>query len=267
MQNIEAKYIVNDTITFKYAKGVSSETGKEFHAFHEIIYFMGGKAKFISENIQMTLKPNTLIVIPRETYHQLLITGSQDDYHRCVFHFLEIDDLKELINQSMNRTLLIEMNQNFQFLFQQMITLTEQERQGPTNSVVIHAVLSLLLNEIATKNYTNIETSVPNSLSEKCTAYIADHITEPISVEDIARELNVSVSHLAHSFKKQMNISIHQYILKKKLVIAHHKIMDGQPATQAAIECGFNDYSGFYKQFKKMFNKAPSDRGVGIDVE
>ena len=51
MKNIEAKYIVNDTITFKYAKGVSSEIGKEFHAFHEIIYFMGGNAKFISENM------------------------------------------------------------------------------------------------------------------------------------------------------------------------------------------------------------------------
>lgn len=267
MQNIEAKYIVNDTITFKYAKGISSETGKEFHAFHEIIYFMGGKAKFISENMQMTLKPNTLIVIPRETYHQLQITGSQDDYHRCVFHFLEITDLKELINQSVTNTLLIEMNQKFQFLFQQMITLTEQESSDTTNSVVMHAVLSLLLNEIATKNYINIETTIPNTISEKCTAYIADHITEPISVETIAKKLNVSVSHLAHSFKKQMNISIHQYILKKKLVIAHHKIMDGQPATQAAIECGFNDYSGFYKQFKKMFNKAPSDRGVGIDVE
>ena len=61
-----------------------------------------------------------------------------------------------------------------------------------------------------------------------------------------------------------MNISIHQYILKKKLVMAHHKILDGIPATQAAIDCGFNDYSGFYKQFKKMFNKAPSDRGIGI---
>ena len=33
---------------------------------------------------------------------------------------------------------------------------------------------------------------------------------------------------------------------------------DGTPATQAAIECGFNDYSGFYRQFKKMFHKAPS---------
>ena len=267
MNESKVRFIKDDAITFKYAKGKSSETGKEFHAFHEIIYFMGGKAKFISENIQMDLKPNTLIVIPYETYHQLLIMNSQDAYHRCVFHFSEVSDLKELINQSMNRTLLIEMNQNFQFLFQQMITLTEQERQDSTNSVVMHAVLSLLLNEIATKNYTNIETSVPNTLSEKCTAYIAEHITGKISVDDIANELNVSVSHLAHTFKKQMNISIHQYILKKKLVIAHHKILDGTPATQAAIECGFNDYSGFYKQFKKMFNKAPSDRGVWIDIE
>ena len=267
MKKRNVKFIKDDTITFKYAKGKSAETGKEFHAFYEIIYFMGGKAKFISENIQMDLKPNTLIVIPYETYHQLLITNSEDDYHRCVFHFSEVSDLRELISQSMNRTLLIEMNPQFHFLFQQMISLTEQERSDTTNSVVMHSVLSLLLNEIASKNYTNIETVVPNTLSEKCTAYIAEHITESISVEDIAKELNVSVSHLAHSFKKQMNISIHQYILKKKLVIAHHKIMDGEPATQAAIECGFNDYSGFYKQFKKMFNKAPSDRSVGIDVE
>ena len=228
---------------------------------------MGGKAKFISENVQIDIKPNTLIVIPCETYHQMLITGSQNDYHRCVFHFLEIPNLKDLIDKSATHTLLIEMNQELQFLFQRMITLTEKLHSDKTNSVIMHAVLSLLLNEIATKNYTNIETSVPNTLSEKCTAYIAEHINEPISVEDIAKELNVSASHLAHSFKKQMNISIHQYILKKKLVIAHHKILDGTPATQAAIECGFNDYSGFYKQFKKMFNKAPSDCGVGIDVE
>lgn len=267
MDKDNAKFIKDDAITFKYAIGKSSETGKEFHAYHEIIYFMGGKAKFISENVQIDLKPNTLIVIPCETYHQLQITGTQNHYHRCVFHFFDIPDLKILIDKSVNQTLLLEMNQELQFLFQRMITLTEQVHSDTTNSAIMRAVLSLLLNELATKNYTNIETSVPNTLSEKCAAYIGEHITEQISVDDIANELNVSSSHLAHTFKKQMNISIHQYVLKKKLVIAHHKILDGMPATQAAFECGFNDYSGFYKQFKKMFDKAPSDRGVGIDIE
>lgn len=267
MQSIYTKFITKDTIRFKYAKGVSSEKGKEFHTFHEIIYFMGGNARFISENIQMTIKPNTLIIIPCETYHQLQIIGSQNDYHRCVFHFLEIADLKELINQSINNTLIIEVNQNFEFLFQQMIALTEQERSETTDSIVMHAVLSLLLNEILNKKYTNIETVVPDTISEKCIAYISENINQPISVDDIARNLNISSSHLAHSFKKQMNISIHQYILKKKLVMAYHKILEGEPAMQAALECGFNDYSGFYKQFKKMYNKTPSNRNVEIDAE
>jgi AraC-like DNA-binding protein len=68
------------------------------------------------------------------------------------------------------------------------------------------------------------------------------------------------VSCLAHTFKEQMNISIHQFILKKRLVMAHHKILAGEPATKAAMECGFNDYSGFYKQYKKLFGKNPSCR-------
>ena len=266
MTTNNAKYITSNHITFKYAKGASSEYGKEFHSFHEIIYFMGGDAKFISENMQVPIKPNTLIVIPRETYHQFMINGSQMDYHRCVFHFTDIPELKELINTSMKTTLLIEMNSNFHFLFEQMIAFTEPQASSEVVSVLMKSVLSLILNEIASKNYVNIEKSVPKTISDKCTAYIAKHINEPISVEDIANELNVSVSHLAHSFKKQMNISIHQYILKKKLVIAHHKILDGKPATQAAIECGFNDYSGFYKQFKKMFDKAPSAKDIRISI-
>ena len=64
-----------------------------------------------------------------------------------------------------------------------------------------------------------------------------------------------------------MNISLHQFILKKKLVMAYHKILDGIPATKAAVECGFNDYSGFYKQFKKMFNQSPSKRKSRNDAE
>ena len=264
MTTDNAKYITSNHITFKYAKGASTEYGKEFHSFHEIIYFMGGDAKFISENMQIPVKPNTLIVIPSETYHQFVINGSEMDYHRCVFHFVDIPELKEFIHESMNTTLLIEMNPKFQFLFEQMIALTEQQHSDNTASILMQSVLSLILNEIASKNYVNIEKTVPKTISDRCTAYIANHINEAISIEDIANELNVSVSHLAHSFKKQMNISVHQYILKKKLVIAHHKILDGKPATQAAIECGFNDYSGFYKQFKKMFDKSPSNHRGGM---
>ena len=40
---------------------------------------------------------------------------------------------------------------------------------------------------------------------------------------------------------------------------ANKKIKNSVPRTQAAIECGFHDYSGFYKQYKKMFGVVPRE--------
>ncbi len=264
MENLFTKYIKDDAVTFMYAKGASGKTGKEFHTYHEIIYYIDGKAKFITENIHTTLKPNTLIIIPAETYHQLLITGPQEEYHRCVFHFLNIPEFKELISQSMNGALFLTMNKPLQFLFNQLISLAGRNCSEAVNSAILRSVLCLVLNEISINTHLSEEATTPGTLSEKSVTYIAKHISEPITITDIADELNVSVSHLAHAFKQQMNISIYQYILKKRLIMAHHKISSGVPATLAALECGFNDYSGFYKQFKKMFNKSPSDKGSFI---
>ena len=76
----------------------------------------------------------------------------------------------------------------------------------------------------------------------------------------MAHRLSVSVSTLTQTFKKDMNISIYQYILRKKLILAQQKIQDGESVTSAAIQCGFNDYSSFYKQYKKMFGVMPSEK-------
>ena len=63
----------------------------------------------------------------------------------------------------------------------------------------------------------------------------------------------MSVSTFTQSFKRDMNISVYQYILRKKLILARQRIHEGESATAAAMSCGFNDYSSFYKQYKKMF--------------
>ena len=37
------------------------------------------------------------------------------------------------------------------------------------------------------------------------------------------------------------------------------KISSGTPAVIAASECGFNEYSNFYRQYKKIFGISPSN--------
>ncbi len=258
------KFIIDDDITFKYARGKSVESGKEFHSFHEVIYFMGGKARFLSEDTQTTLQAGTLIIIPKETYHQLMIIGAQEDYRRCVLHFADIEEMEPLISENMKQTLLIKADEQFIFLFKQLTALTDGHRPSKINSLIMRSTLSLLLNMLSLKHYTCINSASEDTISKKAVQYISQNIYAPLHIEDIAKEINVSVSHLSHTFKQQMGISLRQFILKKKMAIAERKIMDGVPAAKVAEECGFSDYSGFYKQYKKMFGKAPSDRYVDM---
>ena len=49
--------------------------------------------------------------------------------------------------------------------------------------------------------------------------------------------------------------------LAQKLILANRRIESGCGAVQAAAECGFANYSGFYKMYKKMFGFSPSMAG------
>ena len=67
---------------FKYALGNSALKGEEFHEHDEIVFFLGGKAKFVSKNIQLDLLPKSLIFIPRESFHQFVYENEEEVLER-----------------------------------------------------------------------------------------------------------------------------------------------------------------------------------------
>ncbi|MBQ3529982.1 MAG: helix-turn-helix domain-containing protein [Oscillospiraceae bacterium] len=253
------KYYIKDRdITFKYAFGPTEETNKEFHSINEIILFLEGDAELIGENIHTKILHGTLIVIPKETYHQVIIKGDAQNYHRCTLHF---PDMPEFVINSKNSTgkiFLAEYNSDFIFMFEKLIKISK--RPTLNANVQLRALLSLILCEMSTKCTDNCNQNTQSELLLTVMGYINQNLSRNISVQTIARANNVSVSSLAHIFKKEMNISIYQYIIKKRLILAHRKICDGELASTVAVECGFNDYSGFYKQYKKIFNCSPSGK-------
>lgn len=257
MSDLFSRYVNSEKISFKHAKGISDRSGKEFHLFHEIILFLGGDAELISETVHTKLKPQTLIVIPKETYHQFLIKGKQDEYCRCVFQFYETNENIDLIKSGMQELFITESDKNISFLFSKMMQLAKNPNKE-SSVVISEAVLNLLLDEIKAKKSMEIDKDLNDDLTKQAIEYISERLTENLNVENISNHLNVSPSTLMHTFKKNMNIPIYKYIIKKRLILAHDKISNGEQAIIAASECGFNDYSGFYKQYKKMFDTTPS---------
>ncbi len=262
MKNCKS-YIRTDGIEFKYAKGESERNGKEIHPFHEIVFFMGKKAFLFSETVKTEVLPNTVIVIPKDCYHQLNIIGEPDDYTRCTLNFYNIPELNDFIETAMKKLLVTEASPEIIFLFEKLIYACTSP--SDSDAILLKAVLTVILSEI--KKHTFISKGVYSSndnifslkpVVQRCISYISENIGNSLSITDIAKYLNISKSSLSHIFKSEMNTSLHRYILNKRLSIANDKISRGIPVTTVAAECGFKEYSGFYRQYKQMFGVPPS---------
>ena len=70
MQPTFSKFVYGEKCTYKHAKGTGADPAREFHNYHEILLFVGGKTTFLSEEKRIPLSPYQTVIIPKETYHQ-----------------------------------------------------------------------------------------------------------------------------------------------------------------------------------------------------
>ena len=89
--------------------------------------------------------------------------------------------------------------------------------------------------------------------------YINRNITSDLTLESIANHFFVSKYHVAHIFKDNLGISLHQYVIKKRLNSCRRAIASGEPITSVAEKFGFADYTSFFRAFKKEYGISPKD--------
>ncbi|MBQ1212621.1 MAG: helix-turn-helix transcriptional regulator [Clostridia bacterium] len=257
MKNEFAKIINTGEIKFKYAKGMRDIVGKEIHKYHEIFFFLGGDAVFTSERGKIPLIPYTAVIIPKDTFHCFTVMGEDSDYVRCVFNFDEVNELDVLINKICEEIRILQSDK-LTAEFRELSALAESDVPQTERNILLKAFFARLLTTISLSDDIEIDYSVFSPLTTKALKVIAKNRDTDLSSTALASELRTSVSHLEHVFKRDMNVSLHRYVLEKRLIWARQLIQNGAQPTSAAASCGFGDYSGFYRQYKKHFGTSPS---------
>ena len=97
-------------------------------------------------------------------------------------------------------------------------------------------------------------------LGSSIVEYINGHLFEELSLEILAEKFYLSKNHLNRLFKEASGSTVWEYIRLKRLLAAHWRIAGGAAATAAAADCGFHDYSAFYRAYKKHFGVAPGSQ-------
>ena len=98
-----------------------------------------------------------------------------------------------------------------------------------------------------------------DKISLNCIQYINQHLTEQekLSPSNIAKELHISVSHLQHTFRKEIGVSLHTYISNQRIQLARKLLLQGESPQSVANLLNYEYYSTFYHNFIKRFGATP----------
>lgn len=87
--------------------------------------------------------------------------------------------------------------------------------------------------------------------------YMDDHLTDEITVNELAAACNVSPSTLERRFKGNFGCSVFAMFRKKRLAVSMKYLRDGDRVSEAAYKSGFSDYSNYIHLFRKQFGLTP----------
>ena len=79
------------------------------------------------------------------------------------------------------------------------------------------------------------------------------------ALDDIAEHFFINKYHLCHIFRRHTGMSINRYVNYKRLLLVRELCAGGMSLTDAAAEAGFNNYSGFYKVYRREFGISPRE--------
>ena len=100
----------------------------------------------------------------------------------------------------------------------------------------------------------------PGKLAIDVANYIQHHLSEPITAEDIAKELYLSRPYLSRKFIEETGESLTNFILKEKTEEAKRLLRySDKSLTAISNYLGFSSQSHFSRVFKKYANCAPGE--------
>lgn len=259
---------------YYYKEHYLSKVNSHVHNYYEFYFFMEGNVSIEIAGNVYHLQYGDVVLIPPGIFHHAVIHDTEAPYRRFVFWITE-EYLSHMMEESAVYGYLMQYVRtkgeyifrndriSFNAIQMKLFRLIEEmkgEQYGREAQIPV-CVKDLLLHlnrSVYEKKHERIYQEEEN-LYSALAGYIEDHLDEELSLEMLASQFYVSKFYIAHTFKDNIGIPVHQYIMKKRLAAVQDALRSGVKAGEAYIQYGFKDYSVFYKAFKKEYGMSPRE--------
>lgn len=236
------------------------------HSCCEIYFFISGKVDYLVEGSRYPLMPDSLLIMRPSELHIARIV-KEERYERFAINF-PLDFMKEadpdmhlaraFLDRELGKENLFTEEQLDVKLVKTLFTNMVKAKNDYERNLALKTNLPLLLYMIdqAFVDRKKSEKNPPG-FAEKVVPYINQHLFEEITIPDLSEHFNYSTSQFTRLFKKYVGSAPWDYILRKRLTAARSLLHKGLSTQKACEDCGFSDYSSFYRSYVKYFNESP----------
>ena len=238
------------------------KTELHYHDFYEIVLYLGNAGIFTINGQEYLMKRGDIVLINMFDPHTL-------KYNKNTYYerfSISIDPNLLLSFNTENSNLLdifTTSNQHYPIfhvegkcLDKYLHILHEYMEQKPAHGqdmyekALLHQIASYLYSDCFDGIYHNDKDSRHVALVASLVEYINQHLADDLSLETLAQHVNYSEYYICRIFN---------YIIEKRISQAKHYLKSNMPITRAAELSGFNNYSYFYKTFKKFTGTNPAE--------
>jgi len=223
--------------------------GPAIRTYWLIHFVVSGFGVFKIDNNEYRLSPGEMFIIPPyiETYYKADIQNpwnyiwigftSDSELTKSLPHILKLPEASEIFN-----------------------TMKECEDYTIGRSAFLSARLWDLFALILGKKH------ICNDYVKTALDCIHSEYMTGITVEEIAKKLNIDRTYFYTLFKKKIGISPKQYLLKHRMNTAASLLKNQNiPVSVVACSVGYNDIFTFSKMFKKHFGLSPTEYNKSKD--
>ena len=286
----QPKVLDESIIAFHRLQGVNEHVSGcdqfESHSTHEIYFFEEGECKYLIQNRIYELEPGDIILLDGLTLHKSNPL-SPDTYVRSMIHFspawlesmLPILGIPNLLDpfQKLNNCILRTrfdasgqyVAKKIKWISKRLEVIDQEYRRTGNINVILESELKLEFLQLLLYIYKISECehlrikqkkTEKKQHAENIASWINRYYSEKISLERIAKELNLNKYYVSHVFKEVTGYTVMQYVMECRLIQVKY-LLEMRPdlsLEEIFTSTGFESGAHFSRFFKEKMGVTPT---------
>ena len=265
---------ISENLTYSFRDTFYTEktypSNLHYHDYYEVVFIENGYINYVCDSLVFKPSKSDVVIVPPGVLHMSKINAKSTRYTRHVFYFYP--QVLNVFDRNVMQDFFEKTNKNY------ILTLSTIVDKEDCLSI-LNKISKLVDSEVTVKDKTlifayliellclfdkkaNVIKSDKNYLPEKLLKvkdYIDNNYVYINTVTDVANKFFYSREYLSRSFKKYFNITIADYVNKKRIIKSQELFKQNKSVTEVCYTVGYNSLSTFIRVFKSITNTSPTE--------